>query len=150
MASTPSRSEANAGKLSLNQREMEVIAKAWQCLTEIKNGVPQVDTKKLAVIGGYASADSARHIWKPILNKLTALAGMEHPPAPASAKAKAKAKPKPKGTPRKRKVDADDDDEDVEQTPTKKPRAKKNTKAKKEPEEDEGLGLDDDLADDEV
>lgn len=85
----------------------------------------QIDSKKLAEMGPYASADSARHIWKPIERKLLAIAGVT--PTPATGKG------------RKRKTDTADGE--TPDTPTKKPRARKNTKAatKKNEEEDGDL-----------
>ncbi|XXG95569.1 hypothetical protein Hte_001836 [Hypoxylon texense] len=135
MASTSANPEATESKPQLNQRELEVIAKAWICITSINNGVPVIDSKKLAEIGPYASADSARHIWKPIEKKLFAIAGAP-PPTPGAGRGK--------GTPRKRKADAAADGEDPG-TPTKKPRARKNTKAATKKDEDDG-----DLADGEA
>ncbi|KAI0381138.1 hypothetical protein F5Y04DRAFT_281113 [Hypomontagnella monticulosa] len=105
------------GKPQLNQRETEVIAKAFRCIVDVKDGVVQIDSAKLAKIGGYASADSARHVWKPIANKLIAMASDlgddDGPTTPSKAK--------PKGTPRKRKTDTG---ADPEGTPTKKRKAK--------------------------
>ncbi|KAI1763362.1 hypothetical protein GGR53DRAFT_531550 [Hypoxylon sp. FL1150] len=113
MASPATKSETNGDKPVFNARELEVIAKAWTCISEIKNGVPVVDGAKLAERGGYASADSARHIWRPIQKKLAAI-------AEAGSDATT---PSRKGG-RKRKTDTADGE-----TPMKKPRKRMNTKA---------------------
>ncbi|KAI6091660.1 hypothetical protein F4821DRAFT_226588 [Hypoxylon rubiginosum] len=112
-------------KPQFNARELEVIAKAWTCISEVKNGVPVIDATKLAERGPYASADSARHVWRPIQKKLIAIAGAGSDvttPTPTPGK----------GRGRKRKTDAADTE-----TPTKKPRARKNTKAPAEKDVDE-------------
>ncbi|KAL7628435.1 hypothetical protein AAE478_002638 [Parahypoxylon ruwenzoriense] len=140
----------NGTKMQLTPREIDVTAKAWLCITEIKNGIPQVDSKKLAKVGNYASADSARHIWKPIQKKLMAMAtaaaatvNEEDESNPATPKKKSK------GAPRKRKTEVDsnaDDNDMVERTPTKKTRARRSTRAtaKKVEEDDDD---DDEISD---
>ncbi|KAI1135467.1 hypothetical protein F5Y05DRAFT_172102 [Hypoxylon sp. FL0543] len=136
MASTPTKPQANGAKIQLNQREIEIIAKAWICIKSLNNGVPKIDSEKLAKIGNYASADSARHVWGPIERKLIAMAKMvkDDPPTPA----------KPKGRPPKHKND-DDAGEAAGGSPVKKPRGRKVVKrrVKKESDgEDEELGAD--------
>ncbi|KAI1080938.1 hypothetical protein F5B20DRAFT_84729 [Whalleya microplaca] len=137
MVSTPTKSEANSAKVQLNAREMEIVAKAWQCIKEIKDGVVKVDCKKLAEIGPYASADSARHIWMPIQKKLLASAGVgapssSAPPTPSKAK----------GTPRKRKADANGSELADGLTPKKLRARKTKNLAKVELDEEEDDDLD--------
>ncbi|KAI1777402.1 hypothetical protein F4818DRAFT_410227 [Hypoxylon cercidicola] len=129
MTSTPTKPEANDAQPQLTQRETEVVAKAWLCIVQLKNGVPVIDSKKLAELGNYASGDSARHAWKPIERKLLAI---------AAAGPSISTPVKSKSTGRKRKMESAD--VEVLDTPTKRPRARKNTKAavKKEKEEDDG------------
>ncbi|KAI0848721.1 hypothetical protein F5Y00DRAFT_237481 [Daldinia vernicosa] len=141
--STPTKSAANDSgeKLQLSQREIEVMAMAFMCISDVKDGVPQVDARKLAKIGNYASADSARHIWRPIQKKLMAHTSGEgeNSPFPATPSTRGR------GTPKKRKANG----EAGEGTPTKKPRGKKASKVapKKEEFEDD---IDDELADGEA
>ncbi|KAI1406105.1 hypothetical protein F4819DRAFT_481925 [Hypoxylon fuscum] len=121
----------DGGGADLTEREIRVVAKAFQCITAFRDGVPQVDAKKLAAIAPYSSADSARHVWKPIEKKLIAFA--ESAPAPTPASTPASAASETKSTPRKRKADTDG----TEGTPTKKPRAAKNNKAKPKAKKEE-------------
>lgn len=140
--STPTKSGANGSgeKLELNQREIEVMAMAFMCISDVKDGVPQVDAKKLAKIGNYASADSARHIWRPIQKKLMAHASGEGDGSPFIATST-----RGRGTPKKRKADG----EAGEGTPTKKPRGKKASKVVPKKEEIEDY-IDEELADGEA
>ncbi|KAI2622674.1 hypothetical protein GGS26DRAFT_567180 [Hypomontagnella submonticulosa] len=142
MAPTPSKSQAADGKLQLTQREIEVVAKAFRCITELKNGVAQVDSTKLAKIGGYASADSARHVWKPIQKKLIAMAGDAGDDDPSDTPAQ----PKTKSATRKRKNDVGD----PEETPTKKPRKGKTVKSKVKSDNSDEDAAEKDLADGEA
>ncbi|KAI1804630.1 hypothetical protein F4811DRAFT_519260 [Daldinia bambusicola] len=145
---TPTQSgekDAPAERLQLSQREIEVMAKAFMCISEVKDGVPQVDAKKLAKIGPYASADSARHIWRPIHKKLQSYINSEseEPLFPATPSTKGR----PAGTPGKRKVDSDG----TELTPTKKPRGRPSkAMAKKKKHIEEDFKDEDDLDDGEV
>ncbi|KAI1656106.1 hypothetical protein F4813DRAFT_145492 [Daldinia decipiens] len=140
--STPTKSgNGSGGKLQLNQREIEVIAMAFMCISDIKEGVPQVDAKKLAKIGNYASADSARHTWKPIQKKLMAHTSGEGDGSPLIATPSTKGR----GASRKRKAD----DEAGEGTPTKKPRGRKASKVVPKKEEIEDY-FDEELADGEA
>ncbi|KAI0006722.1 hypothetical protein F4779DRAFT_549121 [Xylariaceae sp. FL0662B] len=142
MAPSPTKSEANGTKIQLNAREMEIVAKAWRCISEIKDGVVQVNCKKLAEIGPYASADSARHIWKPVQKKLLALAGAEAttsssaPPTPSKGKSTTPSKGK-NTTPRKRKADENGGEADEGTTPKKLRTRSTKAKAKMEPEDDD-------------
>ncbi|KAF3060319.1 hypothetical protein GL218_09102 [Daldinia childiae] len=142
--STPTKSAGNGSgeKLQLNQREIEVIAMAFICISEIKEGVPQVDAKKLAKVGNYASADSARHIWKPIQKKLMAHTSGEGDGSSFIATPSTKGR----GTPRKRKADG----EAGGGTPTKKPRGRKASKVALKKEDIEEEDIDEELADGEV
>ncbi|KAI2628541.1 hypothetical protein GGR54DRAFT_348971 [Hypoxylon sp. NC1633] len=127
MSPAQTNPKANSANLQLTQREIEIIAKAWRCISDIKDGIPQVDSKKLAAIGNYASADSARHSWKPIEMKLAAMNDTaEDPTADVTDKGKIKA------TPRKRKANTDISDEDIEESPTKKTRTPLKSKVKTE------------------
>ncbi|KAI0098401.1 hypothetical protein F4814DRAFT_433833 [Daldinia grandis] len=132
--STPTKSAANASgeKLQLSQREIEVMAMAFMCISDIKEGVPQVDAKKLAKIGNYASADSARHIWKPIQKKLMAHTSGGGDGSPFIATPSTRGR----GTPKKRKADSEAD----EGTPTKKPRGRKTKVVPKMEEMEEEIG----------
>ncbi|KAI0602254.1 hypothetical protein F4775DRAFT_588482 [Biscogniauxia sp. FL1348] len=74
MTSTPKKSEGvNLAKSGLSERDIQVIAKAWLCIKEIKDGEPQVNYNKLKDLVPYASADSAAHCWRRIANKLALL-----------------------------------------------------------------------------
>ncbi|KAI0178688.1 hypothetical protein GGR52DRAFT_569595 [Hypoxylon sp. FL1284] len=123
MSSSPNKPEGDraAAVWDLSPRECEIIARAWLCITDVKDGAPVVDSKKLAKLGGYASADSARHMWRPIQNKLTAILrasnAREMDVTPLKA-APAKAAPAKKG--RKRTGSAADSE--IPETPAKKAR----------------------------
>ncbi|KAI1105434.1 hypothetical protein F4804DRAFT_304379 [Jackrogersella minutella] len=145
MATILSNPQGKGVKTQLSQREIEITALAWMCITSVKNGVPKVDANKLAKIGNYASADSARHIWRPIEKKLTSLARSADADAGDAAAASSKASG-PAATPgkttasgRKRKVDADTDG-GGDSAPSKKPRGRKPSKAKAKKESDEEAG----------
>ncbi|KAI8961880.1 hypothetical protein F5Y11DRAFT_210793 [Daldinia sp. FL1419] len=134
---TKSAADGAAEKLTLSQREIEVMAMAFMCISDIKDGMPQVDARKLAKIGRYASADSARHIWRPIQKKLIAHTSSEDDASPFPATPSTKGK----GSPKKRKTA---NGEGTDETPTKKPRRGKNAKAapkKEETDEEPGEEL---------
>ncbi|OTB02391.1 hypothetical protein M426DRAFT_322667 [Hypoxylon sp. CI-4A] len=139
-------------KSALTQREIEVTAMAWLCITALKDGIPQVDCKRLAQIGNYASPDSARHSWKPIERKLATLASAQD----GDGGAVTPVKPTTTGRGRKRKSDTNGGSggggAEAEGTPTKKPRAKKVLKKpKKDSSSDELSDLrDSDFDDGEV
>ncbi|KAI2469163.1 hypothetical protein F4781DRAFT_431682 [Annulohypoxylon bovei var. microspora] len=148
------KNEAGEEKAHLTQRDVEIVAIAWACVSSVKGGRPIVDSNKLATMGSYASADSARHVWKPVERKLLAIAaavGIAVDSDSASAAGPATptaAAPKPKakgsGSARKRKLDASSDDA-LEETPAKKPRARpaKAGKAPKKPKAKKDSDLDD-------
>ncbi|KAI1639382.1 hypothetical protein F4809DRAFT_657289 [Biscogniauxia mediterranea] len=74
MASTPKKNEGvNLAKAGLSDRDIQVVAKAWLCIKEIKDGEPQINYSKLKDLVPYASADSAAHCWRRIANKLALL-----------------------------------------------------------------------------
>ncbi|KAI0836173.1 hypothetical protein F5Y06DRAFT_274393 [Hypoxylon sp. FL0890] len=149
MASTPTKptnSQADGAKIQLNQREIQVIAKAWLCITSVKDGIPQVNSHKLCQVGNYATANSARHAWVPIEKKLIAMAATikdDDDSSPA----------KPRGRPPKKRKNGDaaaDIGETPDGTPVKKKSGggrksstKVKTKTKKE-SDDEGVGFSDD------
>ncbi|KAK6952663.1 hypothetical protein Daesc_004954 [Daldinia eschscholtzii] len=133
--------EAIPERLKLSQREIEVMAMAFMCISDIKDGVPQVDARKLAKIGNYASADSARHSWKPIQKKLLNHVNAEDDVSPFPVTPSSRGR----GAPKKRKAG---DDDAVERTPTKKPRGRPaKVVPKKEEIEDD---LEEELADGEA
>ncbi|KAH6695401.1 hypothetical protein F5X68DRAFT_272767 [Plectosphaerella plurivora] len=141
-------------KLSLTDREQEILSKAWNCMKT----QPEIDYVKLAAETGMTNPRSASNAWSALKKKL--FTGV--PPTPRTKKATAAAAAlagddgeatpaaKRKRTPAKKKVapvddGADDMDIDAEgagdATPTKKKRAaprKKATPAKVAPKtEDE-------------
>ncbi|KAI1385245.1 uncharacterized protein F4822DRAFT_338588 [Hypoxylon trugodes] len=143
MAPIANKNQAGDAKPAVNQREIEVIALAMQCMPG--DGAPPVDATKLARLGNYASADSARHAWRPIEKKLHGLAKSVGVDPDGEI-------PEMSRGGRKRKADSDGETTSTS-LPAKKPRAKKagtgtkkkgGKKGKKEPEgeDDEGSKVD--------
>ncbi|KAI1463588.1 uncharacterized protein F4812DRAFT_446604 [Daldinia caldariorum] len=142
----PGEKDAPAERLQLSQREIEVLAKAFVCISDVKDGVPQVDAKKLAKLGPYASADSARHVWRPIHKKLQSYieSGSEESLFPATPSTRNRGTGT--GTPGKRKADGDG----TELTPTKKPRGRPPKAMAKKKRIEVDFGDEEDLADGEA
>ncbi|KAK8113059.1 hypothetical protein PG984_013585 [Apiospora sp. TS-2023a] len=111
------------------QRDMEISANAWACLT----GDVKIDFNKLAILGGYKNAASARECWRTTKIRLMAAAGVDkdgnskgqqdQPETPSGKASKASKAGKPAATKRKRTktvltptkaVDSNGDDEDEE------------------------------------
>ncbi|KAI5918800.1 hypothetical protein F4810DRAFT_690604 [Camillea tinctor] len=151
MASTPKKDEGlNLAKVGLSDKDIQVVAKAWLCIKEIKDGEPKVNFDKLKELVPYASADSAAHCWRRIANKLALLSAPPSSasnaqevstPTPSKNKAPGSAdKQRTFGRPHKRKPrpslgDAEDqkdsDGDDDEMPPTPMPTAKRQRTGKK-------------------
>ncbi|KAK8001174.1 hypothetical protein PG991_013396 [Apiospora marii] len=61
------------------QRDMEISAKAWACLTGDAKAYfnTQIDFDKLATLGGYKNSASARECWRTTKIRLMAAAGVD-------------------------------------------------------------------------
>ncbi|KAH6654506.1 hypothetical protein BKA67DRAFT_658799 [Truncatella angustata] len=99
--------ESNKPKLSA--REQEIVAIVWQCF----KAEPQVDTDKLAELGGFKNSKSASTTWGMLKKKLMTHGGSDIKDTP------------PKSTGKRKNGDAS-----FGETPGKKPRGKAAKKAK--------------------
>ncbi|KAK7963881.1 hypothetical protein PG996_008431 [Apiospora saccharicola] len=112
------------------QRDMEISAKAWACLIGDAKSNPQIDFNKLAILGGYKNAASARECWRTTKIRLMAAAGVDkdgnskgQQDQPETPSGKASKTGKPAATKRKRTkavptptktVDSGDEEEEVD------------------------------------
>ncbi|KAL7629863.1 hypothetical protein AAE478_001386 [Parahypoxylon ruwenzoriense] len=69
-----------SSELQLSAREMEILAKTWQCFED----TPKIDWQKLADIAGFKNLQTARACFAPIKKKLAIAAGQIEPPTPAT------------------------------------------------------------------
>ncbi|KAK5126785.1 hypothetical protein LTR85_009719 [Meristemomyces frigidus] len=103
------------------QRELEIMAKAWACMTE----EPKVDYEKLAAACGMGNPRSAGNAWRAIKTKIMAKGGIAKADG-GEEDGDSAVKPTP--TPKKRgrgKAEKNDGE-----SPTKKPKETKGRKSK--------------------
>lgn len=99
-------------KNAFSDREMQIMAMAWQCFTE----QPKVNYDKLAKLCNFSNVKSASNAWGAIKKKLAAQ-GTGGDAADGTTTPKAtKVTPKKRG---KKAAEEDDEDDDEEATPAK-------------------------------
>ncbi|KAI7000986.1 hypothetical protein KC332_g11741 [Hortaea werneckii] len=115
------------GSKEFTPRELEIMAKAWKCMTE----EPKLDYDMLAAECGMTNPRSAGNAWRSIRAKLLANAGISKDGNGdgdgAGTGGNGSAKPTPSKKRAKAKTEKDDDDE----SPSKKPRGATAGKGKK-------------------
>ncbi|KAI0832264.1 hypothetical protein F5Y06DRAFT_281093 [Hypoxylon sp. FL0890] len=126
--------------VQLSPRDMEILAKAWQCFDE----APKINWQKLAEVANFKNAATARACFTPIKKKLAAASGVHAPAESGEPTAAAKGRGKRKaenqkagGASKKTKASmadlvlssTDDDGDDYEYQDEKPKRGSKKTPA---------------------